>query len=195
MIILINILHQSPGHLYQCFRGRTFLRTLLVALSVPSDIMAVSNLPDHVWYICRRRGRNRDYSGVSDTSQESEFWESYVRPGINLIIRFYSLVFVPCVLYENTCDQKTKGEYKCILALRFLFIYSLKINNIKHYAFQQLTTSKLKPKESFGEFDNIFLDFQKVQEIIIKHNQTVLQLFWMTYCIAILPCGKSSLCT
>ena len=53
----------------------------------------------------------------------------------------------------------------------------------------------LKPQDSFGELDNFFLDLQKVQEIITKHHQTFLQLFWMTYCNAILPHGKLSLCT
>ena len=56
-------------------------------------------------------------------------------------------------------------------------------------------TSPLKPQDSFGEFNNFFLDLQKVQEIIRKHHQTFLQLFWMTYCNAILPRGKVSLCT
>ena len=53
----------------------------------------------------------------------------------------------------------------------------------------------LKPQDSFGEFDNFFLDLQKVQDIIRKHHQTFLQLFGMTYCNAILPNGKLSLCT
>ena len=53
----------------------------------------------------------------------------------------------------------------------------------------------LKPQDSFGEFDKKFLDLQKVQEIIIKHCQTFLQLFWMSYCNATLPSGKSSLCS
>ena len=53
----------------------------------------------------------------------------------------------------------------------------------------------LKPQDSFGEFDNIFLDLQKVQEIIRKHHQTYLQLVWISYCNAILPSGKLSLCT
>ena len=35
----------------------------------------------------------------------------------------------------------------------------------------------LKPQDSLGEFDNFFLDLQKVQEIIKKHHQTFLQLF------------------
>ena len=56
--------------------------------------------------------------------------------------------------------------------------------------------SWLKPQDSFDEFDIFFLlDLQKVQEIIRKHHQTFLQLFWMTYCNAILPSGKLSLCT
>ena len=38
---------------------------------------------------------------------------------------------------------------------------------------------KLKPQDSFGEFDKFFLDLQKVQEIIRKHHQTFLQLFEM----------------
>ena len=54
---------------------------------------------------------------------------------------------------------------------------------------------KLKPQDSFGEFDKILLDLQKVQEIIRKHHQTFLQLFGMTFCNAILPNGKLSLCT
>ena len=53
----------------------------------------------------------------------------------------------------------------------------------------------LKPQDSFGEFNKFFLDLQKVQEIIRKHHQTFLQLFGMTYCYAILPNGKLSLCT
>ena len=53
----------------------------------------------------------------------------------------------------------------------------------------------LKPQDSFGEFDNFFLDLQKVHEIIRKHHHTFLQLFGMTYCNAILPNGKLSLCT
>ena len=41
----------------------------------------------------------------------------------------------------------------------------------------------LKPQDSFGEFEEKkILDLQKVQEIIRKHHQTFLQLFWMTYC-------------
>ena len=52
----------------------------------------------------------------------------------------------------------------------------------------------LKPQDSFGEFNTFCLDLQKVQEIIRKHHQTFLQLFWMTYCKAILPYGKI-LCT
>ena len=40
----------------------------------------------------------------------------------------------------------------------------------------------LKPQDSFGEFHNFFLNLQKVQEIIRKHHQTFMQLFWMTYC-------------
>ena len=55
--------------------------------------------------------------------------------------------------------------------------------------------NKLKPQDSFGEFDKFFLDLQKVQEIIRKHHQTFLQLFGMTYCNAMLPNGKLSLCT
>ena len=35
----------------------------------------------------------------------------------------------------------------------------------------------LKPLDSFGEFDNFFLDLEKVQEILKKHHQTFLQLF------------------
>ena len=50
------------------------------------------------------------------------------------------------------------------------------------------------PQDSFGEYNKFFLDLQKVQEIIRKHHQTFLQLFWMTYCNAILPSGKLSLC-
>ena len=54
----------------------------------------------------------------------------------------------------------------------------------------------LKPQDSFGEFEKKkILDLQKVQEIIAKHHQTFLQLFWMPYCNAILPSGKLSLCT
>ena len=36
------------------------------------------------------------------------------------------------------------------------------------------------------------LDLQKGQEIIRKHHQTFLHLFWMKYCNAILPSGKLS---
>ena len=54
----------------------------------------------------------------------------------------------------------------------------------------------LQPQDSLGEFKKkILLDLQKVQEIIKKHHQTFLQLFGMTYCNAILPNGKLSLCT
>ena len=53
----------------------------------------------------------------------------------------------------------------------------------------------LKPQHSFGEFNHFFLNLQKVQEIIRKHHQTFLQLFGLTYCNAILPNGKLSLCT
>ena len=53
----------------------------------------------------------------------------------------------------------------------------------------------LKSQDSFGEFNKKILDHQKVQEIIRKHHQTFLQLFWMTYCNAILPSSKLSLCT
>ena len=53
----------------------------------------------------------------------------------------------------------------------------------------------LKPQDSFGEFNNFFLDLQKVQEIIRKYDHTILQLFGMTYCNATLPNGKLSLCT
>ena len=35
----------------------------------------------------------------------------------------------------------------------------------------------LKPQDSFGEFNKVFLNLQQVQEIIRKHNQTFLQLF------------------
>ena len=35
----------------------------------------------------------------------------------------------------------------------------------------------LKPQDSFGEFNNLFLDLQKVQEIIRKHHQTFLAHF------------------
>ena len=35
----------------------------------------------------------------------------------------------------------------------------------------------LKPQDSFGESNNIFLDLQKVQEIIRKHRQTFPQCF------------------
>ena len=45
----------------------------------------------------------------------------------------------------------------------------------------------LKPQDNFGELNKFFLDLQKVQEMIRKHHQTFLQLFWMTYCNAILP--------
>ena len=37
----------------------------------------------------------------------------------------------------------------------------------------------LKPQDSFGEFNQFFVDLQKVQEIIRKHHQTFLQLFSM----------------
>ena len=61
---------------------------------------------------------------------------------------------------------------------------------------EQLRTRRgLKPQDSFGEFNKFFLDLQKVREIIQKHHQTFLQLFGMTYCNAILPNGKLSLCT
>ena len=63
------------------------------------------------------------------------------------------------------------------------------------YAMGLCVTNSLKPQYSFGEFNNIFLDLQKVQEIIRKHHQTFLQLFGVTYCNAILPNGKLSLCT
>ena len=53
----------------------------------------------------------------------------------------------------------------------------------------------LKPQDSFGEFDKLCVDLQKVQEIIRKCHQTFLQMFGMTYCNAILPNGKLSLCT
>ena len=55
--------------------------------------------------------------------------------------------------------------------------------------------TELQPQDSFGEFNKICLDLQKVQEIIRKHHQTFLQLFGMTYCNVILPYGKLSLCT
>ena len=63
-----------------------------------------------------------------------------------------------------------------------------------YYYYYYPAWSTLKPKDSFGEFNKFFLDFQKVQEIIRKHHQTFLQLFGMTYCNAILPNGKLSLC-
>ena len=69
---------------------------------------------------------------------------------------------------------------------------SLWCEDLCHY--KQIITTDLKPQESFGEFDKFFLDLQKVQEIIRKHHQTFLQLFGMTYCNAILPNGKLSLC-
>ena len=40
-----------------------------------------------------------------------------------------------------------------------------------------LRMTNLKPQDSFGEFDKILLDLQKVQEIIRKHCQTFVQLF------------------
>ena len=43
---------------------------------------------------------------------------------------------------------------------------------------------QLKPQDSFGEFDILFLDLQKVQEIIREQHQTFLQSFGMTYCNA-----------
>ena len=53
-----------------------------------------------------------------------------------------------------------------------------------------------KPQYSFGELGIFFLDLQKVQEIIRKHNLTFLQLLWMTNnCNAILPSCKLSLYT
>ena len=58
------------------------------------------------------------------------------------------------------------------------------------YAYMSLCYC-LKPQDSFGEFDpKKSLNLQKVQEIIRKHLQTFLQLFWMTYCNAILPSCK-----
>ena len=60
---------------------------------------------------------------------------------------------------------------------------------------KQHESTFLKPQDSFGEFDNFFLDLQKVQGIIKTHHQTFLQLFGITYCNAILPNGKLSLCT
>ena len=53
-------------------------------------------------------------------------------------------------------------------------------------------SNELKPQDSFGEFDNLLLDLQKVQgiQIIRKHHQTFLQLFGRTYCNAILPNDK-----
>ena len=73
--------------------------------------------------------------------------------------------------------------------MQFLKLFgSVKFSNVYKYKY-------LKPQDSFGEFDKFFLDLQKVQEIIRKHHQTFLELFGMTYCSAILPNGKLSLCT
>ena len=65
---------------------------------------------------------------------------------------------------------------------------------LKMHSYQTLI---LKPQDSFGEFEEEKkIDLQKVQEIIKKHHdETFLQLFWMTYRNAILPSGKLLLCT
>ena len=82
-------------------------------------------------------------------------------------------------------------------AKKKIYIFGLHRYCIQYYG-EQTHTGKinLQPQDSFGEFNNFFLDLQKVQEIIRKHHQTFLQLFGMTYCNAILPkFGKLSLCT
>ena len=50
-----------------------------------------------------------------------------------------------------------------------------------------VVTMQLKPQDSFGEISQKKnLDLQKVQEIIRKHHQTFVQMFWMTGCNAII---------
>ena len=68
-----------------------------------------------------------------------------------------------------------------------LFII-LFLKTVAHYI-------KSKPQDILGEFYKKILDLQKEHEIITKHHQTFMQLFWMTYCNAMLHSGKLSLCT
>ena len=58
---------------------------------------------------------------------------------------------------------------------------------------------KLKPQDRFWWIKFfLILDLQKVQEIIRKHHQTFMQLFWMTYMVmqycAVTRSGILSLC-
>ena len=70
----------------------------------------------------------------------------------------------------------------CMLLVVKEFKWYSKSDSLFHsgHELMFLVTCVLKPQDSFGEFDNFFLDLQKVQEIIRKHHQTFLQLFLMT---------------
>ena len=50
----------------------------------------------------------------------------------------------------------------------------------------------LKPQDSYGEFDKIYLDLQKVQEIIRKHHPDLPSIVLNVILYAILPSGKLS---
>ena len=66
-----------------------------------------------------------------------------------------------------------------LLTLNFMFHHVYSILFFLHVALlSNFIPEILKPKDSFGEFDNFFLDLQKVQEIIRKHHQTFLQIVW-----------------
>ena len=79
------------------------------------------------------------------------------------------------------------------MVINFLIRVIIFINFFSFYYY--FCHLKLKPQDSFGKFNNFFFDLQQVLEVIRKLHQTFLQLFLMTYCNAVLPGGKLSLCT
>ena len=81
-----------------------------------------------------------------------------------------------CVVFPSYNKQSAKAPRSDMQSL-FLFVNFISSCYQKR---EKVGSIKLKPQDSLGEFNNFFLDLQKVQEIIRKHHQTFLQLFGMT---------------
>ena len=113
----------------------------------------------------------------------TDLWADGTAPGINHPAHTHTHTHTHTRPRLRHTHNTIATIYWCLL-----FYYNGSIHYLKKKV--SFISSILKPQDSFGEFYKFFLDLQKVQEIMKKHNQTFLQLFGMTYCNAILHNGS-----
>ena len=131
----------------------------------------------------------------SSTSQVNYSFHELNTPGGTCILTCRSKLWnsLPMSLRHTSSLNEFKSNLKTYLfnlpqAIDFFFFFVLFYFSLHCLVviicllYIYCTVCISKPQDSFGEFNNFFLDLQKVQEIIRKHHQTFLQLFGMTYC-------------